>query len=345
MIHEIIFTNDEPVAVIVLHETVPYQANPDNPNFLKIVARLANDPKDTSIIDLFDAERAVASRLERLSSRTTVSNGIIFFDGDPIHNSLTEQVVRFLNEGVEDWRPLIFFFEKVMQNPSDNSRQQLLEWLSNDESLTITSDGDIVGYKGCHGSADAPVSTRPAPANEQVTVNDEFVTGTVSNTVGNKVAMPRGFVDPDEATYCSVGLHVGTFRYAQSFASVVVQVHVNPRDVVSVTSDSNREKIRTCAYEVVAVVQNKVAAPVYGVSVYDDENTHDDEEICCGECYDYFDESDLNTEGLCFDCSVALAKDDAEEEVTSTWDTRNNHINQERYPKGHVRAGQFVPKA
>lgn len=213
---------------------------------------------DESIIELFDAGRTAKIKFERLSDRVTVESGHIMFDGDEVDNSLTQQVVRFLDEGVDDWAPLVAFFENVQQNPSENSREELYSWLANDESLTITEDGYIVGYKGCYqGSDGVPTSTREAPASENVRVDDEPVTGLVPQMDGSIVTMPRSEVDPNLNRHCSKGLHVGTYSYAKQFAPVVLEVHVHPRDVVSVTSDSNREKIRTCRYEVVGVVETQ----------------------------------------------------------------------------------------
>jgi hypothetical protein len=50
-------------------------------------------------------------------------------------------------------------------------------------------------------------------------------------------------------------LHVATFDYAQKFASGddrLVEVHVDPSDVVCVPEDYNGTKMRVCAFKVVA---------------------------------------------------------------------------------------------
>jgi hypothetical protein len=54
---------------------------------------------------------------------------------------------------------------------------------------------------------------------------------------------------------CSVGLHVGTYDYASNFTLNVLEVHVNPRDVVSVPTDSNWAKVRCCRYVVIKEVE------------------------------------------------------------------------------------------
>lgn len=269
-------------------------ASNTHPNFQNILAAAkANDPK---VVGMFDAAKAVAAKLERVSDRVVVDNGQVLMDGDVINNTLTEQVVRFLDEGVEDWKPLVAFLENVYSNPSPISRDELCEWVGNHESLTITEDGYIVGYKGCNTHSDGVAySTVSAPASDKVTVDDVLVTGLVPNKPGSVVAMPRGVVDPDQNRHCSKGLHIGTFAYASGYAGTVLEVHVNPRDIVSVTSDSSRQKIRACRYEVVKVVSEKYTQAVIPAS--------------------------------------------------AKRDTRDNHKSQARYPKGHARAGQFIPKA
>jgi hypothetical protein len=301
MKHSTTAIDGQVTVVTVLHDGELHTAIAEHhPNFAAILTALGDGSTDEQIINLFDVEKAVSSKFERLTERVTVRGGQVHFDGDVVDNSLTNQILRFLNEGEDDWEPLVYFMENVQQNPNANSRAQLFEWLANDESLTITDDGYIVGYKGCNNGSDGtPVSTRPAPASEQVTVDDVLVTGPVPQVEGSVVAMPRSVVDPAENNHCSIGLHVGTYRYAKSFAPVVLEVHVNPRDVVSVTSDSNREKIRTCRYEVVGAIEGQHTAPV-------------------------------------------IAAPAARKSVA---DTRENYKNQDRYPKGHPKAGQFKPKA
>ena len=63
--------------------------------------------------------------------------------------------------------------------------------------------------------------------------------------------MPRGEVQHDPESGCSTGLHVGTYAYAQGYArAALLTVHVNPRDVVSVPTDCDAEKMRVCRYVV-----------------------------------------------------------------------------------------------
>src|SRR5687768_5261716 len=73
-----------------------------HPNFEQIVEGVQAD--DPSVLDLFDLSQAVARQFERLTRRFSVANGRLYFDGDEVHNALSNQVVRFLEAGVDDWK-------------------------------------------------------------------------------------------------------------------------------------------------------------------------------------------------------------------------------------------------
>lgn len=237
---------------------------------------------DDSVLELIDLEQKVAIQFERLSDRITVANGHVYIDGDEVHNALTDQIIRFMDEGVEDWKPLVNFFEKVLSNPNERSREQLYEWIVRHQ-LTINHEGDIVAYKGVNKdvSENTPIYTsiHSGPA----IVDGEAYEGHVPNSPGSVIEIARSAVDDDPYSACSTGLHVGNYRYAKNFGSAVLEVHVNPRDVVSVPNDSNFEKVRTCRYTVIGEVENK-----YETALLPENEVEDDEFFCaCG--YDYGD--------------------------------------------------------
>ena len=90
---------------------------------------------------------------------------------------------------------------------------------------------------------------------------------------------------------CSNGLHAGALNYVASYGSVesndrIVIVKINPEDVVSVPSDCNCEKLRTCRYEVVGEYQGELLKPLYK-SEFGEDDYHEDE----GSLYDEYDEN------------------------------------------------------
>lgn len=259
-------------------------AGSTHPNFDKIKSAVVmGQPPLTNeaLADLFDVAKAVERRFTKLSRRVSVNGGTLFFDGDEIHNSLAKQVVRFLDEGVENWKPLVAFFEKVQANPSAHSRNQLFEWLDRHD-FTIDSDGDLVGYKGVQRDSDGKlVSVHAGPG----IVDGVKMNGHLPNEVGSIVEIERSYVHEDPSVGCSRGLHVGTASYAKGYASgALLRVKVNPADVVSVPTDCNAQKVRTCRYEVVEIIDGDLAQPLVAANVNAAETLDDDGERVA---YDY----------------------------------------------------------
>lgn len=225
------------------------------------------------LVSLFDVAQTIATKFESVSDRIKVGHGRILLDGEEIDNALTKQILRFMDEGVEDWKPLVAFFEKVLSNPNEHSREQLFEWL-NRHYFTITSNGDIVGYKGVASDGQGGYQSISS-GKEQVLVDGEPHTGKIPNPIGAEIEMARSLVHHDPSVGCSVGLHVGTYEYASSFShGTVLEVHVNPRDVVSVPTDCNWQKVRTCRYKVVDVTEAKYDTAFLGL---DADNSTDEE--------------------------------------------------------------------
>lgn len=246
----------------------PLSAHSSHPNFEEILAKVLAD--DETALDLFDVAKTAGLKFERLTERVTTANGRLYLDGEEVHDALADQVVRFLQEGVEDWKPLVAFFENVQANPSFNSRNQLYGWLTR-EKLTITEDGLIVGYKGVAKVALGEFLSIHAG---NAIVNGEPVEGHVPNPLGGVVEMSRAEVDDNTNADCSYGLHVGTYGYASGFAQgAVLEVHVHPADVVSVPHyDTN--KMRVCRYKVVQAIDQKYDAAV----LYDYDEDYDEGE-------------------------------------------------------------------
>jgi hypothetical protein len=267
------------VAFIPGHE--PLAAHSNQPNFKEIVALLLDgeDEDVDALVDLFNPAVKAASKFEALGERVTVKAGTIYLDGDPVDNALTQQVLRFMKEGVEDWQPLVKFFEKVQANPNEHSREQLYAWLNSNE-FSIADDGDLIGYRGVQSRDGSYYAGHRGFA----IVNGQEVNGQVENPVGGVVEMPRSQVNHDPSRGCSTGLHVSNYDFAQSYGSVILEVRVNPRDVVSVPTESNWQKVRVCRFQVVAPVERPYGTAVVGSASDFDE--YDEYEGYCPDCDD-----------------------------------------------------------
>lgn len=235
--------------VTVFGDRGPQSADSNHPNFEAIVAGART--QDPVVFSLFNVAEALVGKLETLSERVSFDHNRLYVDNDEIEDAYADMIIGYFQEDDEAWRPLVKFIEKLYTNTEKHTRENLSRWLQADETLTIDEDGDIVGYKGLTSKGG---SIHRGPA----FVNGESVNGSVENKPGSVITMARSSVDHNPSVGCSVGLHVGTWDYASSFSQgVIAQVKVNPRDVVSVPTDCNGQKMRVSRYKVVKYVDER----------------------------------------------------------------------------------------
>lgn len=237
--------------------------------FQQIVEKaLADDP---SVRDLFNPANIVGTEFKRLGDRVTTVNGVIFYDGEPVDDSVTKQILRILEDadGEADLAPLVNFYEKLQQNPSEHSRTMLYDYL-NAHDYTLAPDGDVIGYKGVTADGAGGYMSRNSG---RAIVDGKVIEGRIPNAVGSLVEMPRDQVVHDPNNSCAAGLHVGTHSYAKSWASggVMLAVLINPRDVVSVPVGASGEKMRVCRYVVASIIDDPYAQPVLYPEAPDEE--------------------------------------------------------------------------
>lgn len=185
-----------------------------------------------------------------------LSNDSVFYDGEELPKTLVDKILSIIRDGL----PLdhfVKFWKRLRLNPSSNSVDQLINFLSYKE-LPITEDGHFLAYKGV--------------SNDKFSIRGNLKTkivkgtadqdGKIYNGVGEIIEVLRRDVDDNRLNGCSHGLHVGSLDYASSWGPVVVVVKVDPADVVSVPSDSNFQKCRVCKYEVVSSFVSEIKVSV-----------------------------------------------------------------------------------
>lgn len=268
MLNSVITRSDHGTVITVFANDDVFTINDRHPNYHKVKEAVLSDDDTADFATLTDLSRAIDSAFRRVSERVAVKDGNVYFDGDVVDNALTRQVLRFIEAGVDDFRPLVSFYEKVQQNPNGHSREQLFTWLA-ERDFTITDDGDFLAYKGL--STDGK-SIHSGPA----IVDGKPFNGRVPNAVGSVIEMARSGVQHDPGRGCSTGLHAGTYEYANSFGQSLVKVRINPRDVVSVPTDCGGQKLRTCRYEVLEQVEGQDDPALYGHDAVSDYNPDDD---------------------------------------------------------------------
>ena len=131
----------------------------------------------------------------------------------------------------------------MYDNPSKTAVDELYLFLEACE-LPITEDGHFIAYK--------------------IVKNDykDIYSGTLDNSIGKTVSMPRNAVDDDRNRTCSAGLHFCSKDYLSHYGSGsrsndrCILVKINPADVVSIPADYNNAKGRTWQYTVVGEVKD-----------------------------------------------------------------------------------------
>ncbi|AUR87434.1 RIIB protein [Vibrio phage 1.101.O._10N.261.45.C6] len=162
--------------------------------------------------------------------------GKVWYGTFEIKNSIVDQMMKIMTtQG--DVKPLVLFLEKLMMNPKINVVEELYPFLKHND-IEISEEGDIIAYRSV------------------TTDFKDHHTGTMDNSIGVVVTMPRSMVDDNPNQTCSSGLHVAAFDYANTFGSNrrLVKVRVNPSDVVSVPTDYDGMKMRVCKFEVLEEV-------------------------------------------------------------------------------------------
>jgi len=200
-----------------------------------------------------------------------IYNGKLFHSGVEIHGVVVDKLFAMLKEGAKDAEPLLNFIDRLMQNPSANSVNELYTFLSY-KSLPITADGKFLAYKGVNnnfyskqGNKDTVVVRGSAASN-----------GSIYNGVGEVIEVARRSVDDNKQNHCSFGLHVGSYNYANSWAGSngrLLVVEVDPADAVSVPTDCDFQKLRVSKYRVLKDItadRKEIPNSVYNDSANDD---------------------------------------------------------------------------
>jgi len=252
---------------------------------------------------------STAKRIETFSQGNfVVRDGRILVNGIEAPAVLGNKIVKFSNEGLP-YQPLVRFAERLQKNPSFRAVNELFTFLEKNDH-PITENGNFIAYKRVRGSF------------------KDIHSNTMDNSVGNVVEVARNQVDEDSTRTCSHGLHVANWNYAHTqFASsdpatdVMLEVEVDPADVVAIPVDYNNAKMRVCKYKVLSVVDREHSsdvqlrvtgsAPAPVAEEVDEESEEEDGFHACvtcgGECEEGYD--------VCLECE----ENEEEESSSSEW--------------------------
>ena len=205
-------------------------------------------------------------------------DGLLYFEDEQVAKDPTNRIVECLQQGFPH-QFMMNYLTNLYDNVSERAVQESYKWSSH-KGLPITEDGMLVGYKGVRPYAGETIQGKNGEIKEGDLV-DIYTGNSFRNNVGDTASMKRRQVCDDHTQGCDSGLHVGTYDYACNWAGntgVVVLVKFNPKDIVSVPSDCNCEKMRVSSYEVISVAREQLEEAVYSEDeYYDDQEDYLDE--------------------------------------------------------------------
>ena len=206
-----------------------YTVHSTHINYSKLVTAIKNSDWD-SIVNLVEPKKVV---LEYGEGNISIQGDKMFWKDYELHSAIVSRMISMLQNGF-NIEPLVLFMDNLMENPSRSAVEELYEFLEHC-NLPITPDGHFLAYKR---------------------VRDDFMdvyTGTIDNSPGKTVEMPRFMVDDNRSNTCSKGLHFCSISYLNCYSGErVIIVKINPRDVVSIPIDYNFAKGRACKYTVIS---------------------------------------------------------------------------------------------
>jgi hypothetical protein len=299
----------------IVADGVQHTVLASNPMFASAVSAFQSKDWDALML-VIDPSRKF-NNLYAKYEQIEVKDGSVFVSGDVVRSIVADRIINFLADGI-DCLPIFKFITRLHLNPSKRAVDELYTFLEH-KHLPLTETGTFLAYKA---------------------VRQDFTdkhTGKFDNSVGNVLEMPRNKVDDDKNVGCSYGFHAGTLAYATNFAGGndrMVLVEIDPADVVSIPTDCEFQKLRTCRYKVVAECERPLTEHVYEsrFSTENDDDVDDewdDDELSCPECDCC--SIDCNYCNCCNDCcdcgdfdaGVCMADPDSEpEQLTLNLDNK-----------------------
>jgi len=223
-----------PSSVIISKGADVVVVNNDSPNFKKVIeACLENDYEKAMSV------ASIKKMIETYSDGIITVTDVVKFNGVTIRNKMADKLIEMVKVKDDGVKAFAKFFEELMMVEDKDVVEQLWPFLEN-QKIMLNEDGTFTGYRA---------------------VTHYFMdkrTGTMDNSVGKVVAVPRSEVEKNPNVSCAKGLHIGSYEYAMGFANYsdrIITVKCHVRDVVSVPYDYDAGKLRCCRFEVVDIVR------------------------------------------------------------------------------------------
>lgn len=214
------------------------------PSFKEIEELVASENFKPEQLAVYFESATVAEIADSLGiDGWVVKDGVLYIQDKKVPEEVYSTIKPVLASQPEDSDRVIAFFNRLAKNPSKRVFETLFMFLEHN-CIKLREDGSVLAYK----------AVRPDLY--------DLYSNKIKNKIGATITMPREDVNDDPNQTCSHGLHVGALEYAEQYGSgrdsVILEVSVAPEDFVSVPTDYNGQKARTCAYTVLGVHSGKV---------------------------------------------------------------------------------------
>lgn len=222
-------------SVFVVVKGEPHEIDSSQPNYEKLRAAIIGAVLSGDWSDVPNHVSVAKAVVDWADGEFTVVDGYVHYQDEALPAVLNQRILTMVGKG-DNPQPLMRFWERLDENPSYSSRNQLFDFLMRNKGIPFTDDGYILFYKGVRANF------------------RDCHSGKFDNSPGQKLSMKRNRVSDDPTVACHFGFHVGARSYASSFGmEQMVICKVDPADVVCVPNDSKQQKVRICAYEVIGV--------------------------------------------------------------------------------------------
>ena len=215
----------------------------------QLLAALKQTPIDErKVAMLADLKSALAAYAGGDCEITT--SGDVIRHGEKIDPVFADMVIRNFEAGTP-YDHILKCFDLLDANPSQKVKQMLPAFLKHG-GMPITAEGHILAYK----AARKDMYSIYAGDNTKLVTGRADEEGHIYYGIGEKIRVKRNYVEDNPERPCGPGLHSGSEEYALSWAQsnngLMLIVDVDPADVVSVPKDDDGQKMRSCAYGIVA---------------------------------------------------------------------------------------------
>lgn len=221
-------------------EGKPISVASDHGKFDKLVNMLKEgETTGEQLMDVLEedkrkVEEAIRSADGKLSEALEITDGVLRYHGEALHLYVANKLVDMVRQGFKV-TPVVNFIERLLNNPSKRAVDHLYSFLEHGKN-PLTEEGKFIAFKAVRADF------------------KDIYTGTLDNSIGKEVQMPRWKVNEDPNQTCSSGLHACSFDYLPSFSHAnghIILVEIDPADVVAIPTDYNNTKMRVCKYKVI----------------------------------------------------------------------------------------------